>query len=104
MRHPNIQPMREYKLPVDGCIFKHSTRCPISTAAAREVEQFDWEVPLYWVNVVEERPMSNWIAEETGVRHESPQLLFFSGGRVVKALSHSAIRSENFIGTDEKAD
>ena len=93
-----IIPMTEKKLPEHGYIFKHSTRCPISSRAAEEVKDHEWKSPVYWVNVIEERPMSDWVSKETGVTHQSPQLLFFKDGKVVKTLSHSDICEENFSG------
>lgn len=93
-----IVPMTEKTLPEHGCIFKHSTRCPISSRAAEEVSDYEWKTPVYWVNVIEERPMSDWVAKETRVTHQSPQLLFFEGGKLVKTLSHSDICAENFTG------
>jgi len=90
-----IIPMTEKVLPADGFIFKHSTSCPISARAAEEVENFEWAMPVHWVNVIEERPMSNWVAEASGVKHASPQLLAFKDGKVTKVLSHADINSDN---------
>jgi len=91
-----IVPMDTQELPQRGCIFKHSTRCPVSANAAAEVEAFDWKVPVYWINVIEERPMSNWVAEAAKVAHQSPQLIYFVDGKPVKVLSHGDIHSGNF--------
>lgn len=41
------------------------------------------DLPLGLIRVVESRPASNHVADLTGVRHESPQLLLFRDGRVV---------------------
>jgi bacillithiol system protein YtxJ len=41
------------------------------------------DVPLGIIRVVEARPASNRVAEMTGVRHESPQLLLFKEGKAV---------------------
>ncbi len=58
-------------------LFKHSTTCPISAAAYREVEKFEQQsdAPIALVRVIEERPLSNAIAERFGVQHQSPQVL-----------------------------
>ncbi len=80
-------------------VFKHSTRCPISAAALRRVEE--WErgagadaPPVWMVRVIEQRPLSNLIAERTGVAHQSPQAMLIRGGRVLWHASHNAVGGE----------
>jgi bacillithiol system protein YtxJ len=41
------------------------------------------DLPLGIIRVVEARKASNRVAEMTGVRHESPQLLLFKDGKAV---------------------
>ncbi len=75
-------------------LFKHSTRCPISGAAYREMEKFTAEhpdVPCGIVLVVEDRPLSQHITEVTGVPHQSPQALVLSCGKVACHVSHYTI-------------
>ena len=75
-------------------IFKHSTRCPISAAAFREVEAFlkaHPDAPLHLLLVVEDRNVSNFVADRCRVRHESPQLIVLKNGRVVWQQSHEGI-------------
>ena len=52
-------------------VFKHSTRCPVSTAAHREVAEFRRRHPLaavYVVHVVEQRDLSRpWPSEPESV-------------------------------------
>ena len=80
----------------DQCyIYKHSTTCPVSASAGDVVRRYAWTAPVYWVNVIEQRPLSNWVAERYGVRHESPQLLKVSNGEVVADWSHFAITPGN---------
>jgi bacillithiol system protein YtxJ len=70
---------------------KNSTTCPISGAAYEEVQKFAEDhpdVPFYYLNVQESRPLSNQIAEEFNVKHESPQLFLFNGREVVFHDSH----------------
>ena len=87
-----ILDLAEQSLPSDCYVFKHSTSCPTSAAAARVVRAHAFDLPLYWINVIEQRALSNWVASTYGVRHESPQLLEIRGGAVKKALSHYEIR------------
>jgi bacillithiol system protein YtxJ len=91
MNVAEIIPLEDKSLPDNCFVFKHSTRCPISTAAAAFVRQASFGMPLYWVNVVEQRELSKWIAEQYQVRHESPQLLRIEGGAVAGNWTHSAI-------------
>lgn len=80
-------------------IFKHSTRCPVSTAAMREMQAYvqsdgENQLPVYLNLVVESRPVSNAIAETLGIRHESPQLLLVSGRAATWHTSHGSIRAD----------
>jgi bacillithiol system protein YtxJ len=71
-------------------LFKHSTTCPISAAAYREVSAFSSgaPVPVYMVKVIESRPLSLWLAETLAVRHASPQVILVENGRAVWNTSH----------------
>lgn len=76
-------------------IFKHSTRCSVSRMALNLIEQ-DWErynptVPIYYLDLLNYREISNQIAETFGVRHQSPQLLVIHKGRCIYHASHEAI-------------
>lgn len=80
-------------------IFKHSTRCSISLMAKRKFE-FEWEsipaeTPLYFLDLISFRDISNSIAEIFQVHHESPQLLLIKGGDCVYETSHSEISAED---------
>lgn len=75
-------------------LFKHSTACPTSWAAHLQVMKFvdaHPEFPLLMVSVIQQRAASNQIAEKTGVRHQSPQIIFLRQGSVVSAISHGSI-------------
>ena len=84
-------------------IFKHSSSCVISSGVIKVVESLDSEINL--VVVQRDRVISNFIAERTGIRHESPQAIVISNGRPVYSASHWDIetdRIEAFLG-DSKA-
>jgi monothiol bacilliredoxin len=75
-------------------IFKHSTQCPGSSGACREVESFlkaHPDAPVHLLLVVEDRSVSNFVAERCRVRHESPQLIMLKDGRVLWHDSHEGI-------------
>ena len=78
-------------------VFKHSTRCPVSSAAWREVAAFRKAHPeavVYVVHVPEQRSLSNAVAARTGIRHESPQALLLEHGRVAWHDSHEGVTAE----------
>ncbi|MEK9830104.1 MAG: bacillithiol system redox-active protein YtxJ [Schleiferiaceae bacterium] len=82
-------------------IFKHSTRCPISTQAERLLARYEAPVDapeLALVKVIESRSLSTHIAERYGVWHESPQLLFVQNGKAVANVSHFEVRGETIDG------
>jgi bacillithiol system protein YtxJ len=72
-------------------VFKHSTVCDISSQALQELTQFleaHQSTRLGIVHVVEDRPLSNAIAQHTGIRHETPQLIAIENERPVWHGSH----------------
>ncbi|MES9681341.1 hypothetical protein CN514_13125 [Bacillus sp. AFS001701] len=76
---------------------KHSTTCPISHAAYTEFLAFASayeNVPLYFLQVQDDRELSNYIAEKTAIKHESPQLLIFENGEAVYNTSHFSIKKD----------
>ena len=46
------------------------------------------ELPIYWINVREQRELSNWVADTYKVDHESPQLILIKDGKPLKVWSH----------------
>lgn len=82
---------KKSELPADCYIYKHSSACPVSAAAAQVVESTSFDLPVYWVNVIEQRRLSNKVAERYGVRHESPQFLKIEQGSATTVLSHHQI-------------
>ena len=81
-------------------LLKHSSQCPISADVYSAFSEFEqqgganrpWTCAL--VRVIEERPLSDRIAEQLGVRHESPQLLLISGSKVLWHDSHLRLTLE----------
>ncbi len=73
-------------------IFKHSTRCSISSLAQHRLEGswlFDEQTVIpYFVDIINDREVSNLVASYFGVPHESPQLLLIKNGRCVYHTSH----------------
>ncbi|WP_080844402.1 bacillithiol system redox-active protein YtxJ [Cytobacillus gottheilii] len=79
-------------------LLKHSSTCPISQAAYEEYESFSGEkqdLKTYLLIVQDDRPLSNHIAEEFHIKHESPQSILFKNGDVVWHASHWKITTDS---------
>lgn len=76
-------------------IFKHSTRCFISKTVLknfeREVRNSDKEVSYYFLDLIAHRDLSNKIADDFDVTHQSPQLIVLENGKATKNASHQSI-------------
>jgi bacillithiol system protein YtxJ len=82
-------------------IFKHSTRCSISMMVKKRFEM-DWDklpgnLPLYFLDLIKYRSLSNQIADDFQVHHESPQLLLIKDGSCILDLSHGEISVEEAL-------
>jgi bacillithiol system protein YtxJ len=75
---------RSHDAPV--ILFKHSTTCPISSAAYQQMSKVAEEVSL--VVVQKARDVSKEIEARTGVQHESPQTIVLRNGEAVWSASH----------------
>lgn len=73
-------------------IFKHSTRCSISSVALQRLERSEKHIPVYYLDLIAYRQISNAIAERYNVEHESPQLLIIEGGKAIEHYSHTSIQ------------
>jgi bacillithiol system protein YtxJ len=90
-----IVPLSEKKLPENCLVYKHSTTCPISATAGQEVRAMKTDIPIYWINVREQRELSNWVADAYQVTHESPQLILIRDGKPQKVWSHYEVNRTN---------
>jgi bacillithiol system protein YtxJ len=77
-------------------IFKHSTRCSISAVTKNRLER---SVPpgnadFYYLDLIQHRTISNKIAADFSVYHESPQVLLIKNGECVYDESHSGINMD----------
>lgn len=81
-------------------VFKHSTRCPVSFGALSEMQSVLAELPegcsVYLIDVISERPFSQYVAQKTDIIHQSPQLLYFDEGEF-ESLSHYSITKERVM-------
>lgn len=86
-------------------LLKNSTTCPISREAYKETEEFaiaNEEIPVYYLHVQESRALSNEIAEQFQVKHESPQAILFQDGKVCWHQSHWNVTNKSLREAWEK--
>ena len=81
-------------------LFKHSLTCPISGAAHRAFHEYledqpDPRVEYAWLAVQKARPVSTAVAEQTGIRHETPQALLIHRRKAVWNASHWEISASS---------
>lgn len=86
-------------------IFKHSTRCSISSMAKTRLEREEQPATadFYFLDLVRYRSISDQIAEDFAVQHESPQVLLIRNRECVYEESHSGIRMDEIVEQLESA-
>ena len=74
-------------------IFKHSTRCSISSMAKNRLERSKAPegIDIYYLDLIRYRNISNKLENVFFVNHESPQVLLIINGECVYNESHSGI-------------
>jgi monothiol bacilliredoxin len=73
-------------------LFKHDPYCGVSAAVQEELEELEAEIVL--LDVSRQHDLKRQVAEHTGVRHESPQVIVLRGGKVAWAASHFKITAD----------
>jgi bacillithiol system protein YtxJ len=81
-------------------LFKHSTRCSISSMALNRLES-KWndneKIPTYYLDLLNHRDISNEIASLYSVEHASPQVLLIKNGVCIYHASHTAISAADIL-------
>jgi bacillithiol system protein YtxJ len=82
-------------------IFKHSTSCGISAHAqyrlASATHELSEKADLHYLDLLRHRPVSNQIAAELGVPHQSPQVIVLRAGKVIHSSSHFSIDPQAIV-------
>jgi bacillithiol system protein YtxJ len=80
-------------------IFKHSTRCNVSSVAKARLEKgpAPANIDFHYLDLIAHRSLSNQIAGELDVYHESPQVLLVQNGQCIYDESHLGIRMEDIL-------
>ena len=86
--------------------FKHSTRCSISSMALNGFIR-SWagtpeEIDIYYLDLLNYRDVSNALAQETGVVHQSPQVIVLKNKEVVYVATHSSIDARSALNSIKK--
>lgn len=94
-----LEEIRKKSASVPQLIFKHSTRCGTSSLAKSRLEKSEAPggIDFYYLDLITYRNISNKIAEEFKVHHESPQVLLVKNGDCVYEESHIGIRMDEII-------
>lgn len=75
-------------------LFKHSTRCSISSMALSRFEK-QWDAnsdcTCYFLDLIAYRSVSNYISDKTAVVHQSPQCILLWKEKVIYDASHNGI-------------
>lgn len=88
-----LQQINELSAKEPVVIFKHSTRCSISSMAKSrlEREKAPENTTFYYLDLIRYRNISNKIATDYSVHHESPQVLLIKNGECVYEETHNGI-------------
>ena len=76
-------------------VIKHSTTCPISAAGYKAFQSFETNLPKYCVIVQTSKDVSQKIAEDVQLKHESPQAILLKNKKAVWNASHYDINESN---------
>lgn len=86
-------------------IFKHSPLCGLSAVAPTQVRWLPTlhpDLPIRQVDVVGQRGLSQQIAEDLGIRHESPQAILLVDGSMVWAGSQHGVNQAAVLETVDR--
>ena len=103
---PDAIDVASHQRPV--LIFKHSTRCSISSAALNRL-QSAWTsadpgaASVHYLDLLKYRSLSNVIADRYGIEHESPQVLVIHGGRCAHVSAHFGITYADTLAALKRA-
>lgn len=80
-------------------LFKHSSTCPVSASAHRQVEKAEGQlsVPVYRIVVQEQKALSDEITRKFGIKHETPQLILVREGNAVWERTHWGILADDMV-------
>jgi len=94
-----VSAIKEQSFNEPQLIFKHSTRCSISSMAKNRLDRSEQPkgISFHYLDLINYRSISNNIAEVFDVAHESPQVLLIKNGECVYDESHSGISMDEIV-------
>ncbi len=83
-------------------LFKHSTRCSISSTALNRLErnwkeEFKEKLEIYYLDLLNHRDISNAIEQRYGILHQSPQAIIIRNGKCTFSQTHSSINLKDLL-------
>lgn len=85
--------LKELKDKSHSCsqiVFKHSTQCSLSAGAYKKLHKSNIS-PIWYLDLLSYRDISDQIAKDYMITHHSPQILIINKGQVIYDESHQAI-------------
>jgi bacillithiol system protein YtxJ len=94
-----IDQIKEVSLQKPQLIFKHSTRCSVSSIAKSRLENCEMPegVDFYYLDLLKFRNISDKIVDEFSVYHQSPQVLLIKDSVCIYEESHTGITMNEII-------
>lgn len=91
-----LQQIKERSKQTPQVIFKHSSRCSISSMAKGRLDRSTppQNIDFYFLDLLANRSISDLIARDFNVYHESPQILIIKNGECVYDESHTSINMD----------
>lgn len=87
-------------------VYKHSVRCAVSSVVKSRLERAAApaeDIDFYYLDLIHHRSVSNKIAEDMRIQHESPQVLLIKDGKCIYNESHTAINMDDIISEAVRA-
>ncbi len=94
-----LEDIREKSTQKPQVIFKHSTRCSISSMALNRLERENQpeDIDFYFLDLLKYRLLSTGVSEYFNVQHESPQILLIKNRACIYDESHQGINMQEII-------
>lgn len=100
-KEAQLEEIKEASYQKPQLIFKHSVTCGISAQANHTLEASTEELAekfdLHYLDLLSFRSVSNKVADEFEVRHQSPQVLLVKEGKVIYHTSHFSIQPAKIL-------
>lgn len=100
-KEAQLEEIKEASFQKPQLIFKHSISCGISAQVNHSLEasteDLSEKFDLHYLDLLNFRSVSNKVAEDFEVRHQSPQVLLVKDGKVTYHTSHFSIQPAKII-------